>query len=549
MNSTLRKSVACACLLLSNLAFAGETPDADLRPVAISAFKNGLAFVIRQGDAQLSNGIGTISPVPAATLGSLWIAPNDPGMSLDEVIATRTRYTRGRNIQSIAELLLANTGKTLTVVDSRQTEYTGEVVSVRESDPLNDPRVSQTEYAPRPTSEMLMLRTGGKLIALHLGSIDHVILPPDPVLQSPTYEERKALRFRVKGGSTHANLAMGYLEKGFGWTPSYLISLTDDDTAQITMQAVIVNDAEDVRDADLFFVVGVPNFLYSETPSPMALQQSLAEFMQVAGRRDSLKDMRYSNALYAQKTVAMEMDGAAAPSLAAAVEDLQGSSEEDLFMYTRKGVTLAKGERGMYNVFSAQVNYEHIYQWEVVDHPRVDGYGNVQNNGYQNESENFPQNNVWHSIRLKNATNFPWTSAPATVISGVRPLAQDTLPYSPKTASSNLRLTIAADVRASSKELEIERVRDVQHRRGYNFDQVTVEGTLKVKNYKEKAIKLGVSKTARGEVLAQSDLGKSEKLGEAIAVDNPLSRLTWEITLKPGESRSITYRYKVWVRV
>lgn len=130
----------------------------------------------------------------------------------------------------------------------------------------------------------------------------------------------------------------------------------------------------------------------------------------------------------------------------------------------------------------------------------------------------------------------------------MRPLAQDTLPYSPKSASSNLRLTVAADVRASSKELEVERIRDIQHRRGYNFDQVTVEGTLKVKNYKEKAIKLNVAKTTRGEVISQSDLGKFEKLGEAIAADNPLSRLKWEITLKPGESRVITYRYKVWVR-
>jgi hypothetical protein len=548
MRTVVRNIVICASLLVTIVAFAGETPAEELRPVGISAFKNGLAFVVRQGDAQLVNGTGTIAPIPAATLGSLWIAPNDPGTSLDEVIATRTRYTRGRNITSIAELLLANTGKTVTVFDSRQTEYTGEVVSVREADPLGEVPVPQTEFAPRPNPEMLMMRVGGKLIALHLGAIDHVVLPNDPILQTSTYEERKSLRFLVKGATSHANLTMGYLEKGFGWTPSYLISLTDDHTAQITMQAVIVNDAEDVRDADLFFVVGVPNFLYSETPSPMALQQSLLEFMQQAYRRDSFKDMRYSNALMAQKAEAMDAMGAAAPSLAAAVEDLQGASEEDLFMYTRKGVTLAKGERGMYNVFSATVGYEHIYEWEVLDRPRVDAYGNVQNNNYQSEGDNTAQNNVWHSIRLKNATNYPWTSAPATVISGMRPLAQDTLPYSPKRASSNLRLTVAADVRASSKELEVERIRDIQHRRGYNFDQVTVEGTLKVKNYKEKAIKLNVAKTTRGDVISQSDLGKFEKLGEAIAADNPLSRLKWEITLKPGESRVITYRYKVWVR-
>lgn len=531
------------------MTFAGELPPDELKPVAISAFKNGLSFVIRQGDVHLVNGTGTISPIPAATLGSLWLAPNDTGTSLDEVIASRTRYTRGREITSISELLLANTGKTLTVVDATQHEYTGEVVGVRQSDPLGDTPVPmpQTDFAPRPASEMLLLRVSGKLVALHLHAIDHVVLPSDPVLQASSYEERKSLRFRVKGASNHANLTMGYLERGFGWTPSYLVSLTDDHTAQITMQAVIVNDAEDVRDADLFFVVGVPNFQYAGTPSPMALQQSLLEFMQSAGSSPRAKDWS-SNAVRAQKAAAYEMD-AASPSLTAMVEDLQGSPEEDLFLYTRKGVTLNKGDRGMYNVFSAQVAYEHIYEWEVQDRPRVDAYGNVQNNNYQAEGDDGTQNNIWHSIRLKNATNYPWTSAPATVISSMRPLAQDTLPYSPKGASSNLRLTISTDVRASTKEVEVERVRDIQHRRGYNFDQVTVEGTLKIKNYKSKEIRVGIAKNTRGEVLSQTDLGKSEKLGEAIAVDNPLSRMTWEVSLKPGQARTITYRYKVWVRV
>jgi len=48
---------------------------------------------------------------------------------------------------------------------------------------------------------------------------------------------------------------------------------------------------------------------------------------------------------------------------------------------------------------------------------------------------------------------------------------------------------------------------------------------------------------------SQTDGGKAEKLGEAIAVDNPMSRLTWEITLKPGEERMVRYRYKIWLRV
>ena len=129
-----------------------------------------------------------------------------------------------------------------------------------------------------------------------------MILPADSVLQQSQEEERKALQFKIKGATDHASLTMGYLEHGLGWTPSYLVSLQDDKKAQITMQAVLVNDAEDLTNTDLFFVVGVPNFAYSNVPSPMALQQSLLEFMQAAAKKEDMS-ARYSNALMGQMTI------------------------------------------------------------------------------------------------------------------------------------------------------------------------------------------------------------------------------------------------------
>jgi hypothetical protein len=61
-------------------------------------------------------------------------------------------------------------------------------------------------------------------------------------------------------------------------------------------------------------------------------------------------------------------------------------------------------------------------------------------------------------------------------------------------------------------------------------------------------VRVNIRKTLRGAVDAQSDDGQTVKLGEAITTDNPMSRLTWEITLKTGEGRT-TYGYNVWVRV
>jgi hypothetical protein len=141
----------------------------------------------------------------------------------------------------------------------------------------------------------------------------------------------------------------------------------------------------------------------------------------------------------------------------------------------------------------------------------VDGFGNVQNNQGSRVSDQTDRNNIWHALRVKNTTKFPWTSAPAMVIAGTKPVSQDTLSYTPKGATSTLKLTIATDIRASHEEQEVDRQKNLQRRRGYDYDQVTVEGTLKIENYKSKDVKLLVAKTLRGSVESQTDNGKAEK--------------------------------------
>ena len=561
--------------------YSGAAEQSELKPVAVATFKNGLAFVVRQGDVPLEGGLGKIVPVPAATLGSLWITPNDAKVTLDEVVAYRYKVASQRKLTTLADLLMANAGKVVTLGYSDQNLYTGEIVGFRGSEPSSEPTSSSAaapvmvqperpapEFRPlgerawtadsesaspqplRIVPEFLLLKVEGKLLALLIRNINHVRLPADPVLQLPIEEERKALRLKVKGARNDANVTMGYLESGLGWTPSYLVSLQDDKTALLTMQAVVIDDAEDLKDTEVFFVVGVPNFAYAHIPSPMALEQTLLDFMQAASRKEGgMVGGVASNAILAQR-VAMETDKVAsgAPSLEGAVEEMEGAPEEDLFLYGRSGVTLAKGERATFNVFSGSVNYEHIYQWDVQDTPRVDAYGNVQNFRNPNSPDQAERNNIWHTLRLKNNTKFPWTSAPALVISGTKPVSQDTIPYTPKGAVSSLKLTIATDIRSSHDEREVARQQNVARRRGVSYDEVTVEGTLKIKNYKAKDVRLSISKTLRGSVESQSDDGKAEKLAEAISVDNPMSRLSWEITLQPGEERTISYRYKVWVR-
>lgn len=540
----------CLLLIPSIAPFAAETADSPSplpKTVAVAAFKNGLAFMIRQGEVPVAGGIGRISPIPNATLGTLWLSTSTPDSRLDEIVAYRYKTWGERAIPSIGEILQANAGKVVTI-DYQAKDYTGEVVGLRDSPETSSGPLPEPDPNIEARSSYLLLRVNKSLMAFPIGAISLATFPEDAVLRQSVEHPGQALRFTVKGTSLpKEKLTMGYLEHGFGWTPSYLISLVDDTHAQITMQAVVTDDAEDIEDADLFFVVGVPNFAYAGTMSPMSLQQSLVDFMRDA--KDSLAKKSvgmFSNALQGQ-AIALDERESAPISLTPSVDDSAGAPEEDLFLYRRSGVTLARGDRASYNIFSGSVAYEHIYNWEVENQARVDAFGNVINPNQNTPEENRPDS-VWHAIRLKNSTRFPWTSAPALVISGDKPVSQDTLSYTPKNASTTMNITVATDIRASHEEREVARQQELNHRRNYNYDLVTIEGKLKVKNYKSKDVRLSIGKTLRGKVESQSGEGKSVELGEGIESDNPTSRMTWELTLKPGEDRLLTYRYKIWVR-
>jgi hypothetical protein len=507
---------------------------------------------MQQGTIRIVAGEGRIAASPNATLGTLWLTPNDPGATLDELVAHRYKAAEQQNFSAIAEILMANKGRVVTVV-SNQKEYTGEFLGLRDpnrappEDIAGETRGLAVKVLPSP--QILLAGADGKLVSLRLSEVERLYLPDHSVLPVKQ-EDRVGLRFKIKGVAERANVTMGYLEKGLGWAPSYLVSLKDDQTATITMQSVVINDVEDLKDADVFFVVGVPNFVYADIPSPMSLQQTFGDLLRM--ERDSVSGRRdlYANAVMGQLAgyAANEPAASPAPGFSVGGGELVGAPEEDLFLYTRSGVTLARGERAAYHVFSGTVAYEHIYEWEVPNTSRVDSYGNVQS-GSSSPSDKSAMNSVWHSLRLKNTSKFPWTSAPAMVLSGTKPIAQDTLLYTPRGANTNLKLTIATDVRAGQEEREVSRQENVPRRHGYHYDLVTVEGTLKIKNFKSKDVRLAVHRAFRGTFESSTDDGKAEKMAEAIQADNPATRLTWEIPLKPGEEKIVTYRYKIWVRL
>src|SRR5579862_6944956 len=126
----IRILVLSICMISAMAAFAGEAADTDLKPVAVAVFKNGLAFVVRDGSVKVVGGEAKIPFVPMATLGSLWVAPKDSGASLEELVAHRYSEQSQAPAATIAQILAANPGKVVTVSYAEK-QYTGEIVGLK----------------------------------------------------------------------------------------------------------------------------------------------------------------------------------------------------------------------------------------------------------------------------------------------------------------------------------------------------------------------------------------------------------------------------------
>ena len=61
--------------------------------------------------------------------------------------------------------------------------------------------------------------------------------------------------------------------------PSYRIDLSDDKVARFSAQAQIVNEMADLDAVQAELVTGFPNIQFPELPNPVAMSQTLAEFL------------------------------------------------------------------------------------------------------------------------------------------------------------------------------------------------------------------------------------------------------------------------------
>ncbi|HET6205076.1 MAG TPA: hypothetical protein VFI25_19970 [Planctomycetota bacterium] len=539
-----------APLLLAAAACAGapvrqgkDAPEAvvETRVRSVALFKNGLGFVRREGPLPGKPGPIRLERLPVPVHGTFWVAADPARAALGPCLARRDEIEERVPALNLEEILRANLGREVTLLLGDKESLRGKIAGVPEPPrPRPEDAARAGFLVPAPSANLLLLRTTSGTTAIPTSDVRRVTTDAgDFAREVVRKREAASLAFSVDPkGEGPSTLSLLYLVRGLTWVPSYAIDLSEKEKATLTAQAEVIDEAEDLEGATLQFVTGFPNLKFAHVVDPIAMQGDLNAFLAALGQPPDR-----SIALQAQQGVLSnvayrgEADAATFP---VAGVPLQGESAEDLFLYEQKDVTLQRGERALYALFTVRVPYEHLYEWSIPD--------TIGENPYQPRPEAPREEEIWHSVRLTNDTGLPWTTAPAMTMKGGNLLGQDTLAYAAVAAKTTVRITRAVDVQGEQAEYEVARDRGAAHFYGSTYDRVTVKGEICATNHKREGVRLEITKQIQGEVTKNPNEAKVVQVAKGLRQVNPNARLTWTVPIDAGKRATIDYEYALYVR-
>lgn len=492
-------------------------PPAEGKVVAASLFKNGYAMVVREADLD-ANGRATLKPPGGTVMGTLWISAST-GAELQKVTLTKVETRGQRDVQNLDELLAANIEKNITVETTSSFQGQTTVVKGR---------------LISATGPMIVLEQENDRVALFKSAIVRVLAADHGLaFKAPTSTSENVILVEAKN---KGKAYMVSLQQGMTWSPAYQISLVDEKTLRLVGKATILNDLAPLDKVDVSLVTGFPNVRFLNVLDPLASGQSVMEYIQ---------SLAYStvNPEYRRDMIQNQAPGGFGGARGALEQEQQqptgsGAQLEDLFLYKQPNVTLKVGERGSFTILDARAEYRQEYEVQI---PDVDW-----NNPRPVATTDNPLD-VWHTLKFKNTTGQPLTTAPALTLKDDQILGQDLMNYTSAGSEAKVRVTKALDIHVEAIDEETARERGalkIENRATY--DKVTLKGTIELVNTKPKAVQMRVEKLATGEVTDASG-GTVKKTPAGLRQVNPVSQIVWTPILEPNKPLRLTYQVTVFV--
>ncbi|MET0753378.1 MAG: hypothetical protein ABWZ66_08390 [Pyrinomonadaceae bacterium] len=545
---------------LTNPIFSQANFSPDVKRVAV--FKNGYAFTYREGEAQTNNGWVYTNNTPVGVLGTIWGYSTSPNVRVMQLLASENEKREMERVTDIAEILLANEGARIRFIDNYNKPFEGtyEIVSRNRNFALPVPRTDSYTDEYREDQVTIALKTETGLMFFNANAIRNIEIVGQPKMEKIRISKENRLALKVEGAKDgeRVNLGVAALERGIRWIPAYRVEVKGSPVkeAKLELEAMLINELADLKNSEIFFVVGVPHFLFQETMSPLSMNTAFAgvsSYFQ-AGTRNNRRDT-YSNAIMSQ-VVNYQVDGADSSNDEDATPTVSNEersntfSAEQLFLYQASDITLKKNERASLRLFSLTVPASEVFEWTLNDAPNTtQRYLDYSGNSNSTPLLQDLSSKVWYALRLKNQTGMPWTTAPALSFREWKPMGQDMLSFTPVGGENILRITPATEVIGTHTLEEKARVQAQIRYAGstYSFDLITVEGTIKLKNIKKETVEVVLTRNLIGDVVSATDAGKISREGLNLQAVNPNSVVKWNLSLPSGE-KEIKYTYKIYVR-
>jgi len=591
-------TVAFALLALPRPMLAAEARPHELvlATERVIVFKDGYCLVIKRGTA-VTDETGDVftDDVPdAAVLGTFWAVPDEGrlvGMHAGWK-TTEESQDKESSCRETIEVLLANQGKVARIelhdktllngtihevlidrtpvpVPETATETTGMpagIFSIRGGARRLSKDLTESKTLTAITGGNFVLRTDDGDILLSAGQVRSLSIKDMKTTvkkTATTTRHAKRLSFRLPEKNKQQSLSLMYFRPGVRWIPTYRVNLGEKKgkkTADIALQAEILNEAEDLTDVPIDIVVGVPNFRFRGTPSPLILEATLRNALAESAPAimgQAMANNSFSNAAYSQRSGEFRRNAAQANDVAEGGTvnlpgELTATGSQDLFVYKLPKITLARGERAAVSIFQAECPYTDLYTWDVHVN-RQDIEASPSGTGVVSPLT-LSKNEVWHQVVITNTTNLPWTTGAAMVTQGNQPLSQELLTYTPPKDDCRVPVTIAIDLRGSFDEKELGRDLNALQWNGYNYARIEKEAAVHLCNNKKVDVEVEMTLRLGGKVTNATEEA-AVVLGAFRPEDwtnyqghpavNNGSTVTWKTRLKPGDTiePKVTYHF------
>ncbi len=493
----------------------------DLKPARLGIFKNGTCFVKREALVPVTEKSFYIKAPDKVLMGTYWVAVGKES-SLSSIIVKTDTFKVVHTAKTLADFLEANIGQNITLYGNATNtdlqKLSGKLLAYDVS-----------------LQVMKIAANNGKIIIANSYGFDWFESDVNPKSEIKIDSIISIAKIKLNKQVDKILTSTISLEKGVQWFASYLFTVINDKEAKLEMKATIANGETDYLQMPVDIIIGNPEMFYGKKLDPVCIDY-LAESL-LENKYDYngfANNLSTSNNFSTSLQMSSKTNGETKTyNWENETEETEGQKLEDLYYYQLGVIDLERNSRVIVSVMTTTVMYYEIYTTDLpLNSPSMEGANSIQ---------------TYRSYIINNGTNAPFTSGASLVINqNGQPISQSQINYTPLKGTSELRLSKAVDVQVANTESETARVDAVTKfkRRTYE-EKVTNSGIITITNYKDKKIKIRVSKAIEGVFINSDNNGKSKKTISNNYNNSNSNLINWEIEIEPNSTKEIKYSYYI----